>query len=299
MLTQKLQTIRSAGARVTENADLAPRTYWRMGGPADALVQVRTLEQLQLVRRELGDTSFFVLGNGSNLLISDKGIRGVVITLGGELAKAERAGDLLRVGAGMKIATLLNRARRNEWPGLQALAGIPGTLGGAVRMNAGASLGEVVDILDHVELVLADGSLARLATSDLHMAYRTSQLPPGGIVAAAVLKLGGDLAESLAAIDHHLARREATQPLEFPSCGSTFRNPTGDYAGRLIEASGLKGFQIGQVQVSPKHANFLVNLGGASASDARALIEHIQDEVARQHGVRLVREVHFAGDWSE
>jgi len=205
---------------------------------------------------------------------------------------------ILEVGGGLKLITLLSRAGRNGWTGIECFAGIPGTVGGAVRMNAGASLGETSDRVIDVDVVRQDGSTCRLTHSDLAMSYRTAHLPPGSVVALARLQTtGGDPAASQAAIQEHLARRKATQPVNQRSCGSTFRNPPGDYAGRLIEAAGLKGFTRGQAQVSPKHANFIVNLGGATADEIRTVIEHVQETVAERFGVTLMREVHYAGDW--
>lgn len=178
-------------------------------------------------------------------------------------------------------------------------AGIPGTVGGAVRMNAGATLGETVDVLESITLVERGGEVVDRPAEALRMSYRTSHLPPGAIVARARLRTVADELARWEAMDAFLARRKATQPLDKPSCGSTFRNPAGDHAGRLIEAAGLKGYTRGGAQVSEKHANFVVNLGSATAADLRAVIEHVQAEVHRQFGVELQREVHFVGDWSD
>ncbi len=292
--------LRDAGVPFEEDVPLAKRTYWRVGGPADALAtpaDAPTLARL-LQAAATHDTPVFPLGNGSNLLVSDQGVRGIVVSLVGELTEAHAVGDVLIGGGGAKIAVLLTRAAKHRWAGLEMLAGVPGTLGGAVRMNAGTALGEIADRLIDVDVALPDGSIVTLPKDALELSYRHSTLPPGGVVARVRLQVGGDWAESEARMRHHLERRKATQPLDLPSCGSTFKNPPGDAAGRLIEACGLKGYTVGGAQVSPKHANFVVNLGGATASDIDAVIRHAQAEVLRQFGVALEREVQYAGVWT-
>ncbi|TVQ93435.1 MAG: UDP-N-acetylmuramate dehydrogenase [Deltaproteobacteria bacterium] len=286
------------------HAPLQRRTWWQVGGPAECFLRVGNLEDLRAVARlcSTHKAPVFVLGNGTNLLISDRGIQGVVIQLTRDLAKADPLPadpTVIQAGAGTKLAVLLKKALRHGWTGLEVFAGIPGSVGGAVRMNAGARLGETREVLHEVDVVLPDGSLRTLPAKDLNMAYRHSDLPRGAIVATARFALRpGDPQTMRDQVQAHLDHRARTQPLDQPSCGSTFRNPPGDYAGRLIEASGLKGYRVGDAQVSEKHANFIVNLGGATADEVRAVIEHVQHTVKAQHGVHLEREVHFAGDWS-
>jgi UDP-N-acetylmuramate dehydrogenase len=291
--------LRSLHLPFEEDAPLARRTWWRVGGPADALVTVSTAGQLAAVQRLARDHGcpLMVLGNGSNVLIADSGVRGIVLRLVDELSQSTAEDDLLKVGGGLRLPVLLARAEKQGWPGLEALAGIPGTVGGAIRMNAGTSLGEIGDLLESVEVVLPDGSIQTLSPADLHLGYRTCVLPPGAIVSSATLRLRGDAAASNELIRTFLERRKATQPLDMPSCGSTFRNPPGDAAGRLIEASGLKGLRIGGAVVSEKHANFLLNTGEATAEDLRALVERVRQLVAERQGVRLHPEVLLAGDW--
>ena len=296
-----LLALQEAGVEVQLDAPLLKRTWWRAGGPADGLVQCPDLPTLQAVRRIATHTGcpLFVLGNASNLLISDAGVRGLVIRLSHDLAQIQPTPGALKLGGGVKMVVLIGRMLRHQWTGLEFMAGIPGTIGGAVRMNAGTGMGEVVDALIEVQLVLADGQLQVQSASSLDMSYRTAHLPTGSIVATATFRLTEeDPAESRARIDAHLARRRATQPVDQPSCGSTFRNPPGHHAGQLVEAAGLKGFQIGGALVSPLHANFIVNTGEATAADIRQVIEHVQRTVLEQTGVPLQREVHFAGDWS-
>ena len=293
--------LEALGMVVVRDVSLDRLTYWRVGGLADGLVEIgnsaRLCQALALATEH--DCPVFILGNASNLLISDRGIRGLVIRLVGELASIEAEEQVLTAGAGARLLVVLSRAHRHRWTGLECLAGIPGTIGGAVRMNAGTRLGEVKDILVDVDVGLPSGEMVTLATAELRMSYRTAHLPTGAVILRARLRLGGrTYEESQRLIREHLLYRKSTQPLELPSCGSTFRNPEGDHAGRLIEAAGLKGYSIGDAEVSTKHANFIVNRGHATAGDLRSVLEHVQRAVAQQFGVTLVPEVHFAGDWS-
>lgn len=298
------EALAARGVAVEPDFDLSTRAWWRVGGPADGFATVSSLDELVAVQEVAAahDLPVFVLGNGSNLLVSDAGVRGLVLVLGGALAECEVLDDdarELRVGAGFKLTVLVSRSHRHGWTGLEVFAGIPGTLGGAIRMNAGAGLGETVEALVDAEVVLRGGEVRTFTVDELRMSYRTCHLPEGSIVARARLKTrGGDPDAFRERVKTFLERRKATQPLKFPSCGSTFRNPPGDYAGRLIEAAGLKGYTLGQAQVAEKHANFVLNLGGATASDLRRVIEHMQRTVHEQFGVELEREVHYAGDWS-
>ncbi len=280
------------------DAPLRRRLWWRCGGPADALVTARTpadVARAVQIAHDLGEP-LTVLGNGSNALVADAGVRGLTLVLDG-LDHSRRDGDLLHLGAGLRLVVLLARARKEGWPGLEALAGIPGTVGGAVPTNAGTALGELGDLLHDLDAVLPDGREVTLDATDLRPRYRAMALPPGAVVTAARLRTAGDVTESLARMADHLARRKATQPLDLPSCGSTFTNPPGDAAGRLLDAAGLKGFTQGAAQVSPKHANFVVNLGDARATDVLAVIRHAERVVHDVHGVRLHREVRLLGDW--
>jgi UDP-N-acetylmuramate dehydrogenase len=283
------------------DAPLARRTWWRVGGPADLLLSVDHPEKLSQVRRLLHQAGVpaFPLGNASNLLLGDGGVEGAVIRLVGGLAEARLEGaSTLALGGGARLVQLLRQAEREGWTGLEALAGIPGTLGGAVKTNAGTHLGELKDRLLEVTLILPDGQARRTPASTLGLSYRHSALPPGAIVASGRLALGGLSPEaSRALVAEHLARRAATQPVNVPTCGSTFRNPPGDSAGRLIEAAGLKGFTLGGAQVSPKHANFIVNLGTATAADLRRMVEEVRARVGERAGVWLEPEVQLGGRW--
>ena len=295
-----LNTIRETDAEVLLDAPLARRVWWRVGGPADALVTVTSTATLAKVVRTAHDAGVPVvaLGNGSNVLVHDAGIRGIVVVLDGDLAEVTAIPDSfdLWAGAGLRLTVLLARAKRKGWTGLECFAGIPGTVGGAVRMNAGSTLGETKDALVSAEVVGPDGAVRLLSRDQLAMSYRTTRLPEGAIVTRARLHTtGADPQASEARTKAFLEHRKATQPLDLPSCGSTFRNPPGDAAGRLIEAAGLKGFTVGGAQVSPKHANFVVNLGDATADDIRKVIAHVITTVAAVHGVTLEREVLYLG----
>jgi UDP-N-acetylmuramate dehydrogenase len=293
--------LRDAGVAFQEDVPLLKKTWWRAGGSADGFLDANDVQTVIAAQRVATQTDcpLFVLGNASNLLVSDRGIRGLVLRLRGSLASVDSGeGGRVRFGAGVKLVPLMNRIQREGWTGLEFLAGIPGTIGGAVRMNAGTALGEMVDALVEVEAVAPDGTLLRLGREALRMSYRTAHLPEGAIVTHTTLQTTGEDPEtSRAAIREHLDHRGRTQPVHVPTCGSTFRNPPGDFAGRLIESSGLKGHRIGKAEVSTLHANFIVNTGGASAADIRALVEHVQHRVQKTKGVTLVREVHFVGDW--
>lgn len=280
--------------RVLTQEPLARHGYWRVGGPLERLIVVDTLDEL----RSLGPVDH-VLGNGSNLLVPDEGLPGTTVRLAGTLRELvvlddDGRGVRVRVGAGCLNAVCLARLDRLGIGGLGCLAGVPGTLGGAVAMNAGTALGELADVLVAVEL--ADGR--RLERAALPMAYREGGLPPGAVVVAVELALTRtDLDSERARVAHHLARRKATQPLDLPSCGSVFRNPPGDHAGRLIEAVGLKGWRCGGAEISPRHANFIVNLGGATATDVMTCIHTAWTRVRTETGVPLTPEVHVLGRW--
>lgn len=273
---------------------LARHGFWRVGGPLERLVFVDTAAEL----RTLGPVDH-VLGNGSNLLVPDEGLTGTTVRLVGEFRELsvvdEPDGSVLAiVGAGLLNVVLLQRLDRLGLGGLGCLAGVPGTVGGAVAMNAGTVLGEVAARLRWVEGL--DGT--RLARSELPMEYRHGGLPPGFIVLRAAFSLHRDaVADEQARVAHHLARRKATQPLDLPSCGSVFRNPPGDHAGRLLEAAGLKGWSSGAASISERHANFIVNRGGATATDVMRCIRTAWDGALAAGGVRLVPEVHVLGRW--
>lgn len=296
------EALQALGLEPRADVPLATRGFWRIGGPADLWAEVHTAAQLSAIQA-LG-VPVTVIGNGSNLLVSDAGIRGLALRLAGELREArfgEEAGEpVVEAGGGLLNAVLLRRVEQAGLGGLASLAGVPGTVGGAIRLNAGTALGEIGARVLRVDLVLRDGSNTTLQAEEIGFRYRHARLPAGAIVVRATLRLTREgVAEEQAAIQHHLARRKATQPLELPSCGSVFKNPPGDHAGRLIEAAGLKGARRGGAQISEKHANFIVNLGGARAADVLGLINLARDTVRQRFGVTLEPEVHVVGDWPD
>jgi UDP-N-acetylmuramate dehydrogenase len=289
--------LEALGLAVRAGEPIARHGFWRIGGPGDLLVDVPDAATLARVRA-LG-TPILVLGKGSNLLVSDRGVRGITVVLGGAFRSSSIEGDLVEAGAGLPNAVLLQRLQKLGVGGLGALAGVPGTLGGAIRMNAGTRLGEISERVHEVELLLADGRLERVAASALQFGYRKAILPPDAIVTRVWLRISAEGVETeRAAIAEHLAYRKATQPLELPSCGSVFKNPPGDSAGRLVEAAGLKGTVAGDAQISDLHANFIVNRGAASAADVVALVCLARDTVRDRFSIALEPEVHVAGDWA-
>lgn len=275
-------------------------TSFRVGGPADVMVFPKTEELpavIQLCRQQ--EQPYYVIGNGSNLLVGDKGIRGVVIELGSGWDDLFIEENKVVAGAGALLSKTANFAAEYGLGGMEFAAGIPGTIGGAVVMNAGAYGGEMKDIIERVTVLNAAGTEYELAFEELELGYRTSCIPKKGyIVTKAVLRLtAADKAEILAKMKELNAQRAVKQPLQFPSAGSTFKRPAGYFAGKLIMDAGLRGYQIGGAQVSEKHCGFVINRGGASAADIRMLIEHVQLEVERQFGVRLEPEVKMLGEF--
>lgn len=289
--------------RVREQVPLAPRTTWRIGGPARFLVEPAGEGDLARLLTQLpDDLPRVVLGGGSNVLVADAGFDGVVIDLGAGLAGltvvAEGdGGAVIRAGAGATVRQLAHFAQRLGLAGAEFLAGIPGSVGGAVRMNAGAYGGEIKGILVDAELMDAAGVCHRRDGAALGLAYRQSQLPPGWVVTAASFRLGRDAPGAIRERMRGFNRkRAAAQPLALRSAGSTFKNPPGgELAWRLIARCGLRGARQGEAQVSEKHCNFLVNRGQATSADMLALIARVQESVARQTGVRLALEVGILG----
>ncbi len=270
---------------------------WRVGGPARQMYLPADRDDLRLFLSTLPpDESLLWLGLGSNLLIRDTGFAGTVILLQGRLNRLRVDDDIIDVEAGVACAKVARACARAGLTGAAFLAGIPGTMGGALAMNAGAFGGETWRVVDTVDTVDRRGELHRRSPADYQVAYREVRGPAEEWFVACRLRLGhGDTAAEQRAIRALLDRRAQTQPIGLPSCGSTFRNPAGDFAARLIEVSGLKGYRIGGAEVSTKHANFIINTGDASAADIEALIVHVRSEVERLQGVRLQPEVHVAG----
>jgi UDP-N-acetylmuramate dehydrogenase len=289
-------------ADASPGESLAPWTSLRVGGPAELLVRPRTAQALVSVLSRARAEGFpvHVLGGGANTLVGDLGIRGITLKLPGDLFAEEvqpvtSGGGLVTLGAGAAIVRLVNVMRARGWVGAEFLAGIPGTIGGAVAMNAGTKQGECERVLDAVELATPDG-IGWVPRSALTLRYRFTELPPGAIITRARFRLpSGDVEASRAAMEADLGYRKRTQPLSQPNCGSVFTNPPGNHAGRLIDSVGLKGARLGSAQISTLHANWIVNLGGARASDVLGLIERAQARVREATGIVLVPEVKRVG----
>jgi UDP-N-acetylmuramate dehydrogenase len=287
-------------ANVKLNEALALHTTWRIGGPADVFVTPASVDELRgalVVARKLG-LPWTVIGRGSNLLVRDGGIRGLVIKLGAQFGDIRVEEDRLIALAGRSSVSAANIAVRHHLEGLEFATGIPGTVGGIVMMNAGAHGGQVSDVLAYADVMDERGEVTRLDNAALRFGYRYSVLKddPKIVIAAAFQLRPGD-GEALAAkVKQWSIRRAATQPLSLPSCGSVFRNPEGTHAGHLIESAGLKGTRRGGAQISDKHANFIVNLGGATAEEVLWLIHHAQETVQQRYGIELETEVRVVGE---
>jgi UDP-N-acetylmuramate dehydrogenase len=287
------RALEQAGFRgqLVPDAPLAPLTTWRIGGPV-ATPRDADDVALALAWAAASGVPWRVLGNGSNLLVGDAGVPGVVLRLRRVLDEVRIDGARVAAGAGASFPALVHDVAARGLGGIEFGAGIPGTIGGAVIMNAGWHAHEIGAAVVHVTLLRPDGTLVDVPRERCGFAYRASAFRHAGVVVlGATLELvPTDPAAIAARLAEFAAVRKATQPTELPSCGSVFLKPPGDFAGRLIDAAGLKGLRIGDVQVSPKHANFFVNVGHATAADALALVERVEHEVRARFGVELVRE---------
>jgi UDP-N-acetylmuramate dehydrogenase len=287
---------------VKRNEPLAKYTSYQIGGPADVLAfpaeQADVLKAMEIARES--EQPLFVMGGGTNLLIRDGGIRGVVVNLTRYLPeKVEdmEDGTVLRAYAGMKMVRLSSAALERSLAGLEFAAGIPGTVGGGVVMNAGSFGSEMKDILVCTTVVTKEGQLKTLERAGLKMGYREVSLPDGSTVLEAVVRLKrGDREVIHKTITDWNRKRKEAQPLDLPSAGSVFRNPEGRKAKELIQEAGLLGYRVGGAQVSTKHGNFIVNSGGARASDVIAVIQAVQERVFKQFGVMLKMEVKIVGE---
>lgn len=299
MLTQLRLAL---GERAQSNVLLAPRTTLRIGGPADLLIEARTIPELiEAVRaaRQYG-VPFFILGNGSNILVRDDGFRGLVIENHCTqfwLDVSEPGKALLYAESGASLPGIANRMARQGWCGLEWAIGVPGTIGGAIVGNAGAHGATIADSLDTVLILDPHGAMRRLPKTDLAFDYRTSRFKrePGNVILSAEFILTRDDPQMcITRMNEYTEHRRRTQPTE-ASVGSIFKNPPNDFAGRLIEQAGLKGTRIGNVEVSPVHANFIVNHGGATASEVLALIALVRERVQEKFGVELELEIEIVG----
>lgn len=277
---------------------MSRHTSWRVGGPAEVYFVPDSLDDLQQFFHELDDdTPIFWFGVGSNLLVRDGGLSGVVISATKILRDLEQIDHyVVRAGSGVPCTQLARQCIRWGLGPSEFFAGIPGTLGGALAMNAGAHGGETWERVESVQTIDRKGELHERAPAEYSVAYRSVTGPPNEWFLAATLRFDPKAAASMETLNMMLERRKKTQPLGLPSCGSVFRNPENDHAARLIEAAGLKGHSIGGAEVSEKHANFIINRGDATATDIEELIEHVQRTVRDAHGVELRHEVKIVGE---
>lgn len=286
---------------VKHHEPMSKHTTFRIGGPADYYLcphSTRELRQAIAICKE-ENLPYFILGNGSNLLVSDRGYRGVVIRLLKNYSEIQTEGTLITARSGALLSKIAAEALEEGLQGMEFASGIPGTLGGAVVMNAGAYGGEMKDIIREVKVLDEQGDVKVLTKEELKMGYRTSIIKEKGyIVLSAVLELTkGDRKEIREKMEDLKERRVSRQPLDLPSAGSTFKRPEGYFAGKLIMDAGLRGFCVGGAQVSEKHCGFVVNKGNATAQDVRTLIQEVQKRVKEQFGVELETEVKFLGEF--
>lgn len=285
--------------RLMRDEPMSRHTSWAVGGPADQVFEPADRDDLALFLAQLhGDEPIYWIGLGSNLLVRDGGIRGTVILTPNLLGEMSSTGaNSVRAEAGVPCAKVARFAGRQNLIGAEFLAGIPGTMGGALAMNAGAFGGVTWEIVDFVEVIDRQGVIQTRERNEYEVAYRHVKGPADEWFLAAHLRLEpGCSDEAASRVKELLGKRSATQPTGERSCGSVFRNPEADHAARLIEACGLKGAQIGGAQVSTKHANFIINTGAATAADIEQLIDKVQATVAAQQGVQLQREVRIVGE---
>ena len=290
--------LESENIEYRQNEPMRAHTTFKIGGEADIFIIPASPAALIYAVKKCNELEipYFILGNGSNLLVSDGGIEGAVISLSG-INSIISDGEKITCGAGAMLSSVCLKALSLSLTGLEFAYGIPGTAGGALYMNAGAYGGQTADVIESAECLTATGEIKTLKKENMQLGYRSSVFKNGGLIIISLtfaLKKG-DKAEIKAEMDELLNRRKQKQPLEYPSAGSTFKRPEGYFAGALIEKNGLKGLTVGGAQVSEKHAGFVINRGGATAADVKALIGKIQKKVFENDGVMLEPEVIFKG----
>ncbi|MDE4541212.1 UDP-N-acetylmuramate dehydrogenase [Thermoanaerobacterium sp. R66] len=281
------------------NEPMSRHTSFRIGGPADVLIIPQSVDELikvmGLIKAE--NIPYFILGNGTNIIVSDKGIRGVVIKLTA-IRKISVDGEIIVSEAGALLSVIANTALDNELTGFEFASGIPGTLGGAITMNAGAYGPEIKDVVEKVEVIDKDGSIYEVKNGNMRFGYRSSLIQSDNLIAirAWIHLKKGNYKDIKAKMDELNGLRKVKQPLEYPSAGSVFKRPEGFYAGKLIQDAGLQGYAIGGAQVSEKHCGFIINRGNATADDVLNLIAHIKKTVKDKFGVDLETEVKIIGE---
>lgn len=285
--------------RVNENMD--QHTTFRIGGPADYFVMPSEVSEVKAVIAlcEQEKMPYYVIGNGSNLLVADKGFRGVIVQIAGQMSAMQVDGDTMTVQAGCSLAQIAGRALVEGLTGFEFAAGIPGTFGGAVRMNAGAYGGEIKDVLECATVLTREGKVLKLPANEMEFGYRTSVVERTGcVVLEGQIRLRkGEKEKIKAVMDDLHERRVSKQPLEYPSAGSTFKRPEGYFAGKLIQDAGLKGFRVGGACISEKHSGFVINTEHATAADVVMLMEQVDAKVKEKFGVGLEPEVRRIGEF--
>ena len=287
--------------RVLVDEPMKRHTTFRIGGPADFFLLPSTVDEvrgiLEICREE--ELPYFILGNGSNLLVSDKGYRGVIIQLYRNFSNISVEGNEICASSGALLSQIAAAARNASLTGFEFAGGIPGTLGGAVFMNAGAYGGELKDVLKEAVVMTEQGEILTLPVEKLDMGYRTSRVKKAGylVLEARLVLEQGDMDKIRDITKDLTEKRVSKQPLEYPSAGSTFKRPEGYFAGKLIMDAGLRGYQVGDAQVSEKHCGFVINKGNATAADVLTLIENVREKVQEQFGVTLEPEVKFLGEF--
>lgn len=287
--------------KILQNEPMSAHTSYKIGGPADIFAVPKDVPDLQILLGRLAERSIpvFLLGDGTNLLVADKGIRGAVIQLGVGFNRVHVRDTQVSSGAAVKIRRLLRETIGRGLAGLEGMAGVPGTVGGAIYMNAGTRHGYIADVLTSVTAVDQVGQLLSLTTADLGMEYRHSKVAELGIIVVgaefSLTKADPETINQIVA--SRLQRRKDTQPPGIGTCGSVFKNPVDGHAAQLIESVGGKGMQVGGARVSSKHANFIMNTGTATASDVRELMNNLRNLVREHCGVDLVPEVQIVGEW--
>ena len=292
--------ISSLAKDVLFDEPMSRHTTFRIGGNADVFVNASSSEEIVSIISYCLEhhIPYMCMGNGSNMLVSDNGIRGVVISIGSNMSEVQVVDNMIYAEAGALMSKIASAALGAELSGFETLSGIPGTVGGGIYMNAGAYGGEIKSVLKNVTFISKNNDIVTMDTDQLELGYRHSIFETnGGIIVKCCLELKkGNKNEISAAMKEYSKRRSEKQPLSMPSAGSTFKRPEGHFAGKLIQDAGLMGFSIGGAQISTKHAGFIVNTGNATAADVLALIEHVRKTVFAQSGIMLEPEVRLIGE---
>ena len=287
--------------KIYVNEKMEKHTTFRIGGPADYFVMPSDVTDVKAVIElcEQEKAPYYVVGNGSNLLVGDKGFRGVIIQIASNMNQLQADGEVITAQAGCSLAQIAGKALDEELAGFEFAAGIPGTLGGAVRMNAGAYGGEIKDVLESAVVLTKEGKVMELSANEMEFGYRTSIIERTGwtILGGKIRLHKGKREEIKAVMDDLRERRVSKQPLEYPSAGSTFKRPKGYFAGKLIQDAGLRGFRVGGACVSEKHSGFVINIDHATAADVVSLMEQVDEKVRAQFGVGLEPEVRRIGEF--